>query len=45
VTPLDISATAIRSAIRDLRSARYLIPDSVLDYIHRSSLYKDLDAG
>jgi nicotinate-nucleotide adenylyltransferase len=45
VTPLDISATAIRSAIRDLRSPRYLIPDSVLDYIHRSSLYKDLDAG
>jgi nicotinate-nucleotide adenylyltransferase len=45
VTPLDISATAIRSAIRELRSPRYLIPDSVLDYIHRSSLYKDLDAG
>jgi nicotinate-nucleotide adenylyltransferase len=45
VTPLDISATAIRSAIRDRRSPRYLIPDSVLDYIHRSSLYKDLDAG
>jgi nicotinate-nucleotide adenylyltransferase len=45
VTPLDISATAIRSAIRDLRSPRYLIPDSVLDYILRSSLYKDLDAG
>ena len=45
VTPLDISATAIRSAIRDQRSPRYLIPDSVLDYIHRNSLYKDLDAG
>ena len=45
VTPLDISATAIRAAIRDQRSPRYLIPDSVLDYIHRSSLYKDLDAG
>jgi nicotinate-nucleotide adenylyltransferase len=45
VTPLDISATAIRAAIRDLRSPRYLIPDSVLDYIHRNSLYKDLDAG
>jgi len=45
VTPLDISATVIRAAIREQRSARYLIPDSVLDYIHRSSLYKDLDAG
>lgn len=45
VTPLDISATAIRAAIREQRSARYLIPDSVLDYIHRNSLYKDLDAG
>jgi nicotinate-nucleotide adenylyltransferase len=45
VTPLDISATAIRTAIREQRSPRYLIPDSVLDYIHRSSLYKDLDAG
>jgi len=45
VTPLDISATAIRAAIREQRSPRYLIPDSVLDYIHRSSLYKDLDAG
>jgi len=45
VTPLDISATAIREAIREQRSPRYLLPDSVLDYIHRSSLYKDLDAG
>jgi nicotinate-nucleotide adenylyltransferase len=45
VTPLDISATAIRVAIRDQHSPRYLLPDSVLDYIHRSSLYKDLDAG
>jgi nicotinate-nucleotide adenylyltransferase len=45
ITPLDISATAIREAIRERRSPRYLLPDSVLDYIHRSSLYKDLDAG
>jgi nicotinate-nucleotide adenylyltransferase len=45
ITPLDISATAIRAAIREQRSPRYLLPDSVLDYIHRSSLYKDLDAG
>ena len=45
ITPLDISATVIREAIREQRSPRYLLPDSVLDYIHRSSLYKDLDAG
>ena len=45
ITPLDISATAIREAIREQRSPRYLLPDSVLDYIHRNSLYKDLDAG
>lgn len=45
ITPLDISATAIREAIREKRSPRYLLPDSVLDYIHRSSLYKDLDGG
>jgi nicotinate-nucleotide adenylyltransferase len=44
ITPLDISATAIREAIREQRSPRYLLPDSVLDYIHLNSLYKDLDA-
>jgi nicotinate-nucleotide adenylyltransferase len=45
VTPLDISATAIRAAIGAGRSPRYLLPGSVLDYIHRHTLYKDLDAG
>jgi nicotinate-nucleotide adenylyltransferase len=45
ITPLDISATAIRATIRDGGSPRYLLPDSVLDYIHRNTLYKDLDAG
>ena len=45
ITPLEISATAIRAAIRDGRSPRYLLPDSVLDYIHRNQLYKDVDAG
>jgi nicotinate-nucleotide adenylyltransferase len=43
--PLDISATAIRAAVCEGRSARYLLPDSVLDYIARYSLYKDFDAG
>jgi nicotinate-nucleotide adenylyltransferase len=45
ITPLDISATAIREAIREQHSPRYLLPDSVLDYIHRKTLYKDVDAG
>jgi len=45
ITPLDISATAIRAAIQGERSPRYLLPDSVLDYIHRKTLYKDVDAG
>lgn len=45
ITPLDISATAIRATIRGELSPRYLLPDSVLDYIHRHTLYKELDAG
>ena len=45
IPPLDISATAIRAALREGRSARYLLPDAVLDYIGRNRLYKDFDAG
>jgi nicotinate-nucleotide adenylyltransferase len=45
ITPLDVSATAIRATIGQDRSPRYLLPDSVLDYIHRHTLYKELDAG
>jgi nicotinate-nucleotide adenylyltransferase len=44
VTALDISSTAIRSCIAQDRSARYLLPDSVLDYIRQHQLYKDLGA-
>lgn len=39
MTPLAISATAIRAEIAAGGSARYLLPDSVLDYIGRNSLY------
>jgi nicotinate-nucleotide adenylyltransferase len=39
VTQLDISATAIRTAIREGSSPRYLLPDPVLDYIHTNHLY------
>lgn len=40
ITPLDISATAIRGALSTGRSARYLLPDNVLDYISQNRLYQ-----
>lgn len=40
ITPLDISATAIRAALATGRSARYLLPDEVLDYISLNHLYQ-----
>jgi len=39
MTPLAISASLIRSRLAAGRSVRYLIPDSVLDYIHSHHLY------
>jgi nicotinate-nucleotide adenylyltransferase len=39
MTPLDISATAIRELLARRGSARYLLPDAVLDYIHQQKLY------
>jgi nicotinate-nucleotide adenylyltransferase len=39
MTPLDISATAIRATLSERRSVRYLLPDAVLDYIHEHRLY------
>jgi nicotinate-nucleotide adenylyltransferase len=39
MTPLDISATVIRDTLARHGSARYLLPDSVLDYIHEHQLY------
>ena len=39
MTPLDISATLIRATLRAGRSARYLLPDSVLAYIQTHQLY------
>lgn len=40
VTALDISATRIRDLLRAGRSARYLLPDAVLDFIRSSALYE-----
>lgn len=39
MTPLGISATAIRDTLARRDSARYLLPDAVLDYIHEHQLY------
>ncbi len=39
ITPLDISATCIRAAIKGGHSPRYLLPDAVLDYIRSQNLY------
>ena len=40
VTALDISSTAIREAFKQHNSTRYLMPDSVIDYINTHQLYK-----
>lgn len=40
MTQLAISATQIRKLLANDLSARYLLPDAVLDYIHLHQLYK-----
>ena len=40
MTGLDISATFVRTALKAGASARYLLPDSVLDYIRSRGLYR-----
>jgi nicotinate-nucleotide adenylyltransferase len=40
VTFLDISSSHIREMIKEGQSIRYLIPDSVRNYIIKNSLYK-----
>lgn len=39
ITALDISSTAIREALQNKQSARYLLPDAVLSYIKEHQLY------
>ena len=41
MTQLAISATQIRKLLNNGLSARYLLPDSVLDYIQRHQLYRN----
>jgi nicotinate-nucleotide adenylyltransferase len=40
LTPLPISATAIRTLIRNGKSPRYLLPDSVWQFIREHDLYR-----
>lgn len=42
MTPLGISATIVRSLLARGASARYLLPDAVLDYIRTHGLYRDI---
>ena len=39
ITALDISSTTIRDTIHNKHSARYLMPDSIIDYIQAHQLY------
>jgi len=39
MTPLDVSATAIRARMAVGKSPRFLVPDGVLDYIEANHLY------
>ncbi|MFA5275371.1 MAG: nicotinate-nucleotide adenylyltransferase [Candidatus Omnitrophota bacterium] len=40
IRAVDISAFEIRSAIKEDKSFRYLVPEKVFDYIERKRLYK-----
>jgi nicotinate-nucleotide adenylyltransferase len=40
IPKLEISATLIRSRVAENRSIRYLLPNSVAEYIHQHHLYK-----
>jgi len=40
MTLLPVSATALRAALAEGRSIRYLTPDTVMDYIHYHHLYQ-----
>lgn len=39
IPQLDISSSGIRQRIRDGKPVRYLLPDSLIDYIHKKGLY------
>lgn len=41
VSQLDISATRIRNLILEKRTLKFLLPDSVIQFIEKHNLYKD----
>ncbi len=41
IPALDISSTDVRRRVAEGRPIRYLVPDSVIDYIIRNGLYRD----
>ena len=40
ITPLDISSTGIRNALKNQLSPRYLAPEKVIDYLLKHKLYQ-----
>jgi nicotinate-nucleotide adenylyltransferase len=38
--PMGISSSEIRHLLKEGRSIRYMLPDSVLDFIQRNDLYE-----
>lgn len=44
VTQLDISATAIRQIIAEAKDPGFLLPDKVIEYIQKNSLYISKDS-
>jgi nicotinic acid mononucleotide adenylyltransferase len=44
ITHLEISSTAIRKTLQNKHSVRYLMADSVVEYIHVHQLYKKIYA-
>lgn len=42
VTALDISATELRAILQQGRNPRYLLPNSVLDYIDNNQIYREI---
>ena len=38
---LDISSKMLRNYVKEKKSVRYYIPDSVLDYITQNNMYED----
>ncbi len=37
---LDVSSSYIRKCLRSQKTVKYLVPESVLEYIHKNNLYK-----